>query len=335
MTIEAELARRAKTDMDADDFWHRYSVMKKYLSEEYYPWVQANCPYFTDHGSRHVESVRLTAGSLLSRQLDPGKTELSSLDLFLLLSGIIWHDVGMVYDRSGHADEVAKITKRIKEVFPGIPIQRLVEEISKAHSGNEGLDIPRAEEDYTTAKHTYKIYPRALAAVVRLADEVSENHSRISHALVDDVPARSKVYWEYAKCIVASYPDPTRGRIVVQVELQHDKVGTRMECRDFLDRTGGVPEMPLIKYTLCRLEKMNNERAYCSKYVNRFADLRSVEARFTLLRGTERVPSYDELTVVFGDLGLTSGDYPKINIVDGFFRANPAWTPQRIEEAFR
>lgn len=241
----------------------------------------------------------------------------------------------MVYERSGHAEKVAEITKKIKEVFPGILIQRLVGEISRAHSGDEGLNIPRAEESYATGNNTYKVYPRALAAVVRLADEVSENHSRISHALVDDVPAGSKVYWEYANCIAASYPDPTRGRIIVQVEIQHDKVGTKMECKDFLDRTRGVPEMPLIEYTLCRLEKMNNERAYCSRFFTRYADLRSVEAAFTLLRGTERVPGYDELTVVFGDLGLSSGDYPKISIVEGFFRANPAWTPERIEEALR
>jgi len=337
LSIEAELERRAGAgiDRDASDFWSRYNVMKTHLSQEYYPWIQANCPYFTDHGIRHVESVGQAAGLLLDRFLNPRKNELSSLDLFLLLSGIIWHDVGMVYERSGHANKVAEISKTIKEMFPGIPVQRHVEEISRAHSGEEGLDIPRPEDDYNTANKMYKIYPRALAAVVRLADEVSENHSRISRSLINGVPEGSKIYWEYANCIVASYPDPTRRRILVRIEIQHDKAKTRMECRDFLDRTGGEPQMPLIEYVLCRLEKMNNERAYCSRYITRYVDLRTVEARFTLLRGTERVPGYDELTVVFGDSGLDSGDYPKIKVVGGFFAANPAWTPDRIEEALR
>ena len=335
MSIEAELERRAGTDRDAKDFWHRYNVMKKYLSDEYYPWVQANCPYFTDHGRKHVESVVQAAEALLSKCLLPESAELSCLDLFLLLSGIIWHDVGMVYQRSGHAEKVVEAINAVGQFFPDIRIQRLVQEISTAHSGDEGLTIPRADVDCTTENCRYKVYPRALAAVVRLADEVSENHLRISHALINNVPESTKIYWEYANCISASYPDPRRQRIVVTLEIQHDKVVAMMECRDFLHRTAGKPEMPLIEYALCRLEKMNNERVYCSKFFTRYADLRSVEARFTLLRGTECVPGYDDLIVVFEDFGLSSGDYPKISIFDGFFEANPAWTPERIEEALR
>ena len=335
MSIEAELERRAGTDRDANDFWHRYNVMKNYLSNEYYPWVQANCPYFPDHGRRHVEAVVQAAEALLSKCLLPESADLSCLDLFLLLSGIIWHDVGMVYERSGHAQKMVEATNAVGQLFPGIQIQRLVQEISNAHSGNDGLNIPRVDENCTTENNRYKVYPRALAAVVRLADEVSENHSRISYAIINNVPEGSKIYWEYAKCISASYPDPRRQRIVVELEIQHDKVVAMMECRDFLHHTVDKPEMPLIEYALCRLEKMNNERVYCSRFFTRYADLRSVEARFTLLRGTERVPGYDGLIVVFEDFGLSSGDYPKINIFDGFFEANPAWTARKIEEALR
>jgi HD superfamily phosphodiesterase len=335
LSIEAELERRATADKDAEDFWHRYKVMKKYLADEYYPWIQSNSPYFTDHGSRHIESVIQAAESVLSKHLVPENGELSSLDLFLLLSGIIWHDVGMVYQRSGHAQKVAEMTKEIRQVFPNIQIQRLVEEISSAHSGESGLNIPRADEDCTTENRRYKVYARALAAIVRFADEISENHSRISKALTDKVPKESRVYWEYANCIWASYAEPARERVVVDVEIQCDKVLTKLLCKDFSDRTGGATEMPLVKYTLYRLEKMNNERVYCSRFFSRYAYFKSLEVRFTLLKGTARVPDYDELTVMFEDFGLSSGDYPNIKVVESFFAANPAWTADRIEEALR
>ncbi len=333
-SIEGELERRAKTDgVDAAHFWHQYEVMKKYLSEEYYPWVHDKCPYFTDHGSGHIQSVKQAVESVLSGHLAPGETALSNLDLFLLLCGIIWHDVGMVAVRSHHAEKVVEITKKVKELFPGVHIQRLVEEISTAHSGETGLTVPRTEENCTLGR-TYKVYPRALAAVVRLADEVSENHTRISHALIENVPEDNRIYWEYASCIEASYAEPSRERIVVEVEIQVEKASRRMKCRDFPDRTRRAAEIPLIEYALCRLEKMNNERAYCYSYLTRYADLKSVEARFTLLRETARLPDY-ELSVAFRDYGLSADKYPRIEIIDDFFRTNPAWTPEKIEEALR
>src|ERR1700722_2075096 len=94
-SLEDELRNKARKDPDAEDFYARYTAMKAYLSRAYYPWIQVNCPYFTDHGLLHVLSVLQAASQLLGPQVTNKKgSELSTLDLFLVLSSILWHDVG-------------------------------------------------------------------------------------------------------------------------------------------------------------------------------------------------------------------------------------------------
>src|SRR5439155_17304816 len=255
VTLEMELESRSKNQDDPLGLWPCYQAMKAYLSREYYRWIQANCPYYTDHGDHHIKTVIQAASGLLSQQLNgTRKNDLTTLDLFLILSGILWHDVGNVLERSGHAKRVAEMTEEIKKLgFPDLQVHRLVVEISRAHSGKDGLSIPRVEEDCLT----YTVYPKALAAIVRFADEISEDRSRISGTLLPHIPEEHKIYWEYASCISASRPDPARERVVVSIEVQVDKTIVTFPCKEFPQRSDQEGKIPLITYLLCRLEKMN------------------------------------------------------------------------------
>src|ERR1700681_3473866 len=99
------------------------------------------------------------------------------------------------------------MVEKIKGVFPNVAVRRVAEEIARAHSGNEGLKIPRADETCSVEHRSITVYPRSMAAVVRFADEVSENQTRISAELLEKVPDGSKIFWEYASCISSSVPD--------------------------------------------------------------------------------------------------------------------------------
>jgi hypothetical protein len=289
-------------------------------------------PYYTDHGERHVEAVAKAAGMLFGRRVSDRK-DVSDLDLFLLLSSIAWHDVGNVYGRSGHASAVAAMTDKVKAFFPYPQLQRYVAEISGAHSGNDALSGPRLEEPCSIGGKVYKVYPRALAALVRLSDEISEDHSRVSHSLMNSVPMDKKIFWEYANSISASYADSAHESVVVTIELQTDKVLESFPCTQFEARSGGKRELPLIEYALYRLEKMNDERIYCSPFLGRYASVRRIEAQLTILEGTRRLPDYDGFDVTFSDAGLEQGKYPDVRCADQFFSQYPQWSPQKIEEA--
>ena len=256
-TLEHELERRSLLkEPDAEDFWHKYGNMKFYLNQYYYNWIQASCPYFTDHGEQHIRSVIDAASFLLSKQLNTSDSRsFSSLEIFLILCGAIWHDVGNVYGRSGHAQRVAEMTEKIKELgFPDMQIHRLVNEISKAHAGPEGLEIPRNEERATTANGTFSLYPRSLAAVVRFADEISENHTRVSAMLLPEIPQENQIFWQYANCIRACLPEPSRDRILIEIEILPEALMADFPCGDYPERSKGG-NISLIDYILCRLEK--------------------------------------------------------------------------------
>jgi len=92
LRLEEALRKQAAHDGDGALLLKKYVAVEDYLKTEYYPWIQANCPFFTDHGEPHIESVEEAIRLLLRRQLDPKDLSLSPIDLFLLLSAAIWHD---------------------------------------------------------------------------------------------------------------------------------------------------------------------------------------------------------------------------------------------------
>jgi hypothetical protein len=335
LTLEAELERRAshERDQDAIDLWGRYISVKNYLTTEYYRWMQNNNPFLTDHGEQHIRSVIQACGMLLDRHLDPdispGKRQLTTLDIFLVLSAILWHDVGNVYKREGHAQRAVEMTNQIKTLgFPEPEIHRLVTQIALAHSGRDGLSKASQEQDCSTFHNTYTVYPRALAAIVRFGDEVSENRFRVSAALLPDVPPANRVFWEYANTITASRPEPSRKRIVVTISIQREAAVQEYDCVEFPNRCNSEGRIHLLDYVICRLEKMNNERAYCSPQFIRYATIEEIEARMTILDGM--VPVRED-AVHFRDAGVHN-NYPQIPIFDNFYRSHPDWRPEKLKE---
>lgn len=309
-------------------FWDNYAAMKKYLATNYYPWIQANSPWFTDHGEKHVDSVIHATNQMLAGR----EAELSCLDAYLLLVAIIWHDVGMVSIRSGHAKQVQVFIDKVREFcFPDQSIYRLVTLITRAHSGRDGWDLLDNSEQVSPCTHqTCTVYPRSLAAVLRFADEASEARTRISPVLIPQVPLPQRVYWEYAHAITASTPEPARQRLVLAIELQRSAAADRFPCpsgdgvASHADADGTIS---LIEYIVCRLEKMNNERAYCFPYLTRYADIRNIEVR---IRVCEGVDCHSIDGILIGDDGLSKAGYPSIELFSRFFEAYPQLVPTAL-----
>jgi hypothetical protein len=168
---------------------------------------------------------------------------------------------------------------------------------------------------------------------VRLADEVSESRDRISYDLIEQVPEEQRIYWEYANVVSASIPEPARERLVVGIELQRNVATQRFRCgaASLKERTDAEGRMSLIEYVLCRLEKMNNERAYCSPEFGRYCAIREVEARFMICDGVGRIENC-ELSITLGDAGLGGEGYPSIPVFVSFFEQHPDWHPDRLKE---
>ena len=160
-------------------------------------------------------------------------------------------------------------------------------EIAQAHAGRDGLTNARRETDCVVVQ-TFTVYPRALAAIVRFADEISENRSRISLALMPEVPPESQIYWQYANCITAVRPDPSRERVILSIEVPDGSAAERFLCPEELsNRVDGSKNISLIEYLILRLEKMNNELAYCEpEFHSRYANIREILVRLSILADT-------------------------------------------------
>ncbi len=330
LTLEEELERLADLGQgQAVDYLTKYNAMKAYLEVDYYPWIQATCPFFTDHGKLHVESVMMTASMLLENRYGPEKqNSLNELEIFLLLSAILWHDVGNVMGRAGHAEKVKELTSKIQSIAFGEPALRgLVVSIVKAHAGEDGLQKAREEQHYERSI----VYPRALAAVLRFADEISETAKRISHSILESgkVPEDNLIFWEFANCIIASVPEPNRQRIILNIEIQLEKISRFYRLKGWGDQN----DVSLIEYIVHRIEKINNERAYCDREFRRYLTIREVEIRLNLLNDTDTIEGYDNKIITLGDGGMSSFvGYPLIKISGSFFQDNPEWGINTLKE---
>jgi len=311
-----------------------YRLIKKILLDNFYDWVQASCPFFTDHGRNHVQSVINTTSRMLEDTANTDNSSFTSVETFLLLSGILWHDVAMVHGRSGHASRVKDVMSKFRNSFPNPDFARIVYEIAKSHSGTTGLKIPRAEEFLSLGNETHQVHPRRLAAILRFADEISENRSRISYHLIDSVPDKNRIFWEYANAITSSRPDVENDRVVIAYSIEKSVVTQRFPCVEFPTRVDLDGTISLIEYIVCRLEKVNNERIYCSQFSLPFIGFSEVQAEITIVNDLERLADYDALVFTFRDGGLYKpGEYPNTDIFDLFFKENSNWRPDQLSKA--
>lgn len=313
--------RTAKGDADAGSFGAKHDAMRIYLERNYYPYIQANCPWFTDHGKAHIDGVLWASGQILEKVISSSSI-LTSFDIYLLITAIIWHDAGMVAKRQGHEQVVLKFLDEIATIaFNDIKEKRLVSEIIGAHTGKATFSGLRQEERIDK----YVVYPRALAALLRFADEVSENSTRISQPLLNNgtVPSDHQIFWYYAASVKASHPEPARERVVLNIELD------RKEAIKLFDLPQGGEKTPLklslIDYVMQRIEKIVCERAYCAPQFLRYASIQSIEVRLCLLDGASRLQGYEEVLEFSG-----SEDYPAISVSQKFFDEHPKWKVEQL-----
>ncbi|MFA9502020.1 hypothetical protein ACERIM_04480 [Natrinema sp. H-ect1] len=336
-TLEGALESVAdEGNESADTLLNNYRSVKRYLEREYYPWVLNNCRWFTDHGEKHVKSVISQLDCLLSEELESDDYgSLSYMDMYLLLTSAIWHDVGMVSKRAGHEDEAARIAAEIQDLaFPNTGIQSVVSRIVKAHTGDgkNGLEIPRTKTEVTIGHESFTVKSRSLSALLRFADEISENQERVSagSAIWANIPEESEIYWRFADSITGIVSKPRRNTVSVNIELTQESAMDRYPVPDEYESRGTDGKITLIEYIICRIEKMNNEKVYCASEFRGFVDIRNMQVRLSLIGEGGEIE--EEINETLGISGLASADgYPNVEIYDKFFQKNKRLSPEKLE----
>ncbi len=321
MTLE-DLIRLPAHGTTNSELQHSLRSIEDYLRAEYYPWVQSACPFFTDHGERHIAAVTASANALLATRL--AQDEITPVEAYVLLVAILHHDSAMVLGRRGHEKKAAAVVESLKALIPEPTLRRLIKEIIQAHTGVTALGHPRVKERVSLHGTTLEVRPRALAAVLRLADEISESRERISLAQLPTVPDASRLYWEYAKTVTASAP-LSEYDLGVDYELELEDAVAVWPCSDRKLAPDG--NIALIEYIASRMEKLNRERAYCCSVPEGLLRHARVRALVTITRAGERMEGFDGDVVWLGDRGLwlEAGEYPEIPCASGFFSRLPKY----------
>lgn len=332
--LEQTLVDLAEESNNASEFLGYYKQTKNHLEDEMYPWVQSNCNWFTDHGKQHITAVINQSSRLLKNELrDIDSGDIDELDIYALLTAILWHDVGMIVHRADHERISTEVADEFKDIaFPTTAIKATIDDIVKAHRNESGLDIPQRSSDFNYNGEVYKIYPKSLAAILRFADEISETQERVSGSswVRSTVPHESRIFWRYAETIQGCYPDLNGKTVKMNIELDSEQAVTKYLCPDsFENRQDDNEEITLIEYVVCRLEKLVNELTYCERYFNRYTEMREVEVDITVRGESNDIEKGIKETLAAS--GLTSTDsYPNLNIFEEFFDQHNQWRPSQL-----
>jgi hypothetical protein len=236
---------------------------------------------YTHHDLGHVNDVIEMAGSMLRVQ---DSFRINGYETYILLVGILLHDSGNSEGRNGHEQKTFRILMDMGELAGLNTVEKkLISKIAMAHGGTFNIgnfktkdtisnQLQNKEDTFRSGE--IKVRSRALAAILRLADELSEKQSRANKAAVADA---------FKKDAIPLKPDVVHNifchivRMEVNTEYNEIKLFFDIE-KCLLQRYFTIEEKDikgemtindiyLADYIIRRLKKCNLERQYCNRHM--------------------------------------------------------------------
>lgn len=299
--------QEVEKEVNLNELIERYYVLKNIAYEKYYPQIQKLYPWYTDHGEKHVESIMLTLGEMLNQS----HGRLNEMEVFILLVACIFHDTGMVVSRGGHADNVIEIIKEMKDIISDISVLRQINEVARAHSSKNDLMSVKCIDSCTFKGIKYAIQTRALAAMLRLADDISETRYRIDTNLLDKVPVENAIFWHYANAIESVEISMIEMNCKIKVSIPKSIL-----LKEFLYE--GESKV-FFEYVLDRIEKSYNERVVCSLEFRNIMIISSIQIQIIIM-SEDLFGCLDEK-----EFEINENYFPTMSFKDAFYQKNPDW----------
>jgi len=330
LPLENAFSQICNEKAEYKEFYHIYFATKSILQKHYYPFIKDANPYYTDHGIGHINRILNRLYSLLKDHLlikeettpypsasimrdDRASKMLNVYELYLLMCSVLWHDIGNLYKRSHHEKNINRYFEKAKNFLHDENSSEWIEKIAEAHSGSNTIEtIIDVESKYEKG---IPYYPRFLAALLRFSDELDEDKERIGEKLYKELPLGKKAYWFFCKCNDSIHLEEEGDFKIIKVVfeskmLKHElfqKLGKESS-------TGSVEEVVGIEEYSRRINKINDERKYCSLYLNKFHYFKvpvKIELRLSIY-DVDNKTCLDHITFVYDD---TNGynEFFKIN----------------------
>jgi hypothetical protein len=320
--LETEADRTGEFPNTSFNYYQKYCEIKRFLAEQYYKTAGAGLALggerYTLHNIDHVDDVVRRAGDLIGLGAgipDAAYTKLKPYELFVLLYAILLHDAGNTHGREEHERAPRAILRELGTISGlGEIEQRLVASIAQAHGGKTRVGdkdtITNVIPEPVSSIENLKVHGRRLAALVRLADELSENPRRADpDAVREDFrlhpenakPPQSVIHNMYCQ-LINTQVDYRGGSLTIEYQLEKQFLNLKYPIF--------VAEEPLdifmVDYIAQRVEKIEMERRYCNRFVRDFV-------AYDRCRVTLKI--YDEYDEAMPPLGLDLEDvgYPVLH----------------------
>jgi hypothetical protein len=292
LNIEKALASHEKDNRElvGENFFTRYNLAKDRLLKLHYTRTAGGFREGNDHGPQHILRVLGYLDRILGK---PGIKLLDPYELFLTAMSVLYHDIGLTHQRKKHAEISAYLLKTEKS---GIVFQPHDKEFMTVaitnHSSSQ--DIKKYCERFDDIEYvgSHKVRIRLVAALVRLADELDEDHYRALEDIREilPLPEGSMFYWVFNQRVQSVVP--LRPNKCIQITMSLDNEDhTQTFTVDGQMRS-------FIELAMEKIIKINKEREYCSGF---FPDILKYNKTILRVRPTSKHPEWTSQPITIYD----------------------------------
>ncbi len=255
-------------------YFSTYSLVKSRLEKSYFPYLRDVQPFKTDHGIGHVDRILEKFSHFLNPHLpvsgNPRERIIDLENLNLLMHAVLWHDLGNLFGRIDHPQNIKKVFNGVKSFLYEPPHQEWILKVAEGHSGAESIE--RKIEDTPITIYDYTIYPRFLSALLRISDEIDEDQRRVESRVFSNAPRECEAYWKFClftESIIPVYRMDSLGNVDLDIQIR-----CKMGGKDIKGEWGKNGSMvTAINEYISRVNKINEERIYCNKFLQQYSAL--------------------------------------------------------------
>lgn len=320
-----------------------YFNMKIELRDNYYSYIDYECPWFTDHGIKHCEQILKFASDMLSKNLvfvnnmrrKPIETRLSDQDIFVLLSAIIWHDIGMLLGRDDHGTNITNFVISINKFVNDEELSKSITHVAAAHTSNNYFNICKIMNKFNLPDNTVAIVQeKLLAAVLRLSDEVSENKHRVTtlESVIKKIPPDQLVFWQHAKAINLSYYDITDDSISIGYKIPSDMVFKKFKV---VEKDGTLSKVDFYNFITSRICKVYRELELCNPFFKDFISVSKYHVEIVFVHKTLATGVIKESTPIEKNIDFLGYSKNSPDTLQNFYTYYPEFDPKKIGDVVK
>jgi hypothetical protein len=261
--------------------------------------IRSHFPAFTGHGTKHINQILKLLGQLFGEEYEVAKmgNDIARIDkicddLFVLSAATIWHDSAMAKGkREGHAETLRKdmgIRQWISDSLTGMGLEdettlkkivSLICRVAAAHSDEESLSDCIHERIIMVDDRYLIVRERALAAMLRLCDELSDDYTRITPNYTPD--SDSEIYWNHSASVASVRINKDVVCIEYRISPEAIENHRLYRVKTINLMTGKIEwkQVSLLNYILFRIDKVHSEMNVCCPLFSEFALINELEVK--------------------------------------------------------